>query len=515
MLFCFVLLINGIDLFAQVAEEMVKRDYPKLYREYKAEVGAQKARYVFAIDISNSMKPYEATVKTNIQNFINALPDGDFVSIIQMASTQETRVVVENQPVNPSTRSLLLSYLNGLSFNKVGSDGYTMTSNIIEVINQTGSSDDMKYVFMFTDFEFWTKEHQFNKNAVNWTSLAKKVKGGFLKVYGLELFQNGGSNIRREAVYKDKLEQIFGKVEYVGGSNSTFLNTWFNNTKANIYNDRLRYVLQRKTEKENAKLILKASGMGENLVVGLTENTISSVYTVAELDATSLSEVQKKSKNRPLIGSFSPRPITITVNAKLRAPEYRNEEKSTPSTEYNEVDRLLNPQFEEYKIEVYGGKPYLPWYIGWPLVVVLGFWVISILYMLFVKKVTRSWSVRGTIKENNGATTPIKGATPINPTSFCIGRSIAKGNFDVNIDGVGFCFKIESRKNISCLPLPGLKSGYYIANVGTGNAELIDAFKKTTALGINNFKYLSKPGAFTPVTLKIREGNKEFEIKIQ
>jgi hypothetical protein len=164
---------------------------------------------------------------------------------------------------------------------------------------------------------------------------------------------------------------------------------------------------------------------------------------------------------------------------------------------------------------VYGGKPYLPWYIGWPLVVVLGFWVISILYMLFVKKVTRSWSVRGTIKENNGATTPIKGATPINPTSFCIGRSIAKGNFDVNIDGVGFCFKIESRKNISCLPLPGLKSGYYIANVGTGNAELIDAFKKTTALGINNFKYLSKPGAFTPVTLKIREGNKEFEIKIQ
>ena len=136
--------------------------------------------------------------------------------------------------------------------------------------------------------------------------------------------------------------------------------------------------------------------------------------------------------------------------------------------------------------------------------------------MLFVKKVTRTWSVRGTIKENNGSTTPIRVTTPpINPTSFCIGRSIAKGNFDVNIDGVGFCFKIESRKNISCLPLPGMKSGYYIANIGTGNAELIDAFKKTTALGNNDFKFLSKAGAFTQVTLKIREGNKEFEIKIQ
>jgi len=119
------------------------------------------------------------------------------------------------------------------------------------------------------------------------------------------------------------------------------------------------------------------------------------------------------------------------------------------------------------------------------------------------------------IKDREGISTPIKRSQPINPTTFCIGRLNAKGNFDVNIDGVGFCFKIESRKNISCLPLPGLKSGYYIANIGTGNAELIDAYKKITALGNNNFKFLSKPGAFTPVTLKIREGSKEFEIKIQ
>jgi hypothetical protein len=513
MLFCFVLLINGIDLFAQVAEEMVKRDYPKLYREYKAEVGAQKARYVFAIDISNSMKPYEATVKTNIQNFINALPDGDFVSIIQMASTQETRVVVENQPVNPSTRSLLLSYLNGLSFNKVGSDGYTMTSNIIEVINQTGSSDDMKYVFMFTDFEFWTKEHQFNKNAVNWTSLAKKVKGGFLKVYGLELFQNGGSNIRREAVYKDKLEQIFGKVEYVGGSNSTFLNTWFNNTKANIYNDRLRYVLQRKTEKENAKLILKASGMGENLVVGLTENTISSVYTVAELDATSLSEVQKKSKNRPLIGSFSPRPITITVNAKLRAPEYRNEEKSTPSTEYNEVDRLLNPQFEEYKIEVYGGKPYLPWYIGWPLVVVLGFWVISILYHLLTYKPDKRWNLSATIRNaplSNVNGNELKSFDPKSITS--VPFDCGQGAKDYSIEECGFKFSIISKRNILCIPF--LKRGYYITKISGGEMAFVKN-RKEQRISTGESLWIGSPKAAPVGAVQVKRNEQFFIINIK
>ena len=158
LFFVFLVFACSFNLFAQNPEELVKRDYPKLYTNFKTEVGGQKARYVFAIDISNSMKPYELAVKTSLQNFINALPDGDFVSIVQMASSLETRSILENQPVNSSTRNLILSYINGLNFNKVGSDGYTMTTQIIEKLNQTGSSDDMKYVFMFTDFEYWTKE---------------------------------------------------------------------------------------------------------------------------------------------------------------------------------------------------------------------------------------------------------------------------------------------------------------------------------------------------------------------
>ena len=163
LVLCFAVLTSK----AQSPEELVKKDFPKLYNDFKVEVGSQKARYVFAIDISSSMKSYEAAVKVNLQNFINALPDGDIISIIQMASMQETRFIVENQPVNSSTRKLILSYVNGLNFKKIGSDGYTMTSKIIDALNQTGSSDDMKYVFMFTDFEYWTKENQFKKMQCN------------------------------------------------------------------------------------------------------------------------------------------------------------------------------------------------------------------------------------------------------------------------------------------------------------------------------------------------------------
>jgi len=512
------------NVTAQTPEERYMTDYPKLYNDFKSEVGGQKAHYIIAIDISSSMKSMEASVKSNLKNFISALPDGDKITLIQMADTKETEEVnlTDYTEITSSTRSGIISYIANLKFKKKGetgdgSDGYKMTELITNGLKKPGSSADMKYVFIFSDFEYWTSKNKYNKNAEPWASLKSKiVKESRAKVFGLIIKE---AKEHPEAIYKTELKDFFSNFSEVKcPDNPKILNGWFNIKKSEILNDRLADVLTKKTDNQKEALVLKASGLGKELSISPKYPELSVVFTEAELDAASLAEVQKTSESRPLIGSFSPKPRIITVKAKLRAPKYTNPKHPahTPSDPYNEVDKLLDPQqFAEYKIEVYEGKPYLAWYIGWPLVAVLGFWMLSVLNMMFLKKVTRTWNVRGTIKENNGTTTPIKGATPINPTSFCIGRSNAKGNFDVNIDGVGFCFKIESRKNISCLPLPGLKSGYYIANVGTGNAELIDAFKKTTALGNNNFKFLSKPGAFTPVTVKIKEGNKEFEIKIQ
>ena len=518
-----VALMFSTCLFGQSPEKRVMQDYPKLYNDFKAEVGGQKAHYIIAIDISSSMKSMESSVKNNLKNFISALPDGDKITLIQMADKAETKIVnlTDYTEINSSTRSGIISYIANLKFKNDGetgdgSDGFTMTKLITEAIKKPGSSADMKYVFIFSDFEYWSSKNKYNKDAESWESLkSKNIKESKARIFGLIIKQP----TKLLAVYESELKDVFSDFSKVSCPDEpAILNQWFNTKKSEILYDRLAEYLTKKIENQKDALVLKASGLGKELSISPKYSELSVVFTEAELDATSLSEVQKTSESRPLIGSFSPKPKIITVKAKLRAPKYTNPKHPahTPSDPYNEVDKLLDPQFAEYKVEVYEGKPYLQWYIGWPFVVVLGYWILGILYMLFVKKVTRTWSVRGTIKENNGTTTPIRGVTPIiNPTSFSIGRSNAKGNFDVNIDGVGFCFKIESRKNISCLPLPGMKSGYYIANMGTGNAELMDAFKKTTALGNNNFKYLSKPGAFIPITLKIKEGHKEFEIKIQ
>jgi hypothetical protein len=516
----FVFIVGVV--IAQTPENRVMQDYPKLYNDFKAEVGGQKAHYIIAIDISSSMKSMEASVKNNLKNFVSALPDGDKITLIQMADRAETKIVnlTDYTEINSSTRKGVISYIANLKFKKDGetgdgSDGFTMTKLITDGLKKPGSSADMKYVFIFSDFEYWSSKNKYNKNAESWASLKSKiVKESRAKVFGLIIKEPA----KDSAVYERELKDIFTDFSKVSCPDEpAILNQWFNTKKSEILYDRLAEYLRKKIVNQKDALVLKASGLGKELSILPKSPELSVVFTEAELDPNSLSEVQKTSESRPLIGAYSPKPKIITVKAKLRAPKYTNPKhpSHTPSNPYNEVDKLLDPQFEDYKIEVYEGKPYLPWYIGWPLVALLGFWMLSILYMIFLKKITRTWSVSGTIKDREGISTPIKRLQPINPTAFCIGRINAKGNFDVNIDGVGFCFKIESRKNISCLPIPGLKSGYYIANVGTGNAELEDAYKKKTALGNNNFKFLSKPGAFTPVTLKIREGNKEFEIKIQ
>jgi hypothetical protein len=495
--------ISG-GILGQTPREKVMKDFPSLYTNFQKEVEKQKSRYVFAVDISNSMSAYESSVKTNLKSFIKELPDGDFITLIQMASTQSTKAILANQPLNSATRNLINNYIDGLKFDQEGSDGYTMTEKIIQSLNQTGSSEDMKYVFMFTDFEYWTIENAFNKNKVNWKSLGSSIKdkSNRLKVFGLELFQSN----RTSAIYKAELKDIFGKLEEISVSNTAFLNTWFSNMKADILCDRLRFVLDHNTSKENAKLILSASGLGKDLSIKLKSDKKSSVYTTAELEAASLAEVKKVSESRPLIGAYDPQPVTLTIKARLRSPEYLNEKKSTPSEPYNEVDKLLDPQFAEYKIEVYEGKPYLAWYIGWPLVAVLGFWIGSIVLQLLTFKSKKSWRIGVQVYEADEFSRDIDNQTFNNLPKIEIGNSASQ----YRIDDCGFDISIEIRKNVL---LPFYKSGYFLvkkSGVSKMNYKLTGKLESA----INKETFLCKQSKFKGCTIEVIRMDLKYRIRV-
>ena len=504
----FVLVVGLV--IAQTPKEKVMKDFPSLYTNFQQEVEKQKSRYAFAVDISNSMRAYESSVKTNLKSFIKELPDGDYITLIQMASTQNTKAILANQPLNGATRSLINTYIDGLKFDQSGSDGYTMTEKIIQSLNQTGSSEDMKYVFMFTDFEYWTKENDFNKNKANWKSLGSslKDKSNRLKVFGLELFQSN----RSTAIYKTELKDIFGKLEEISVSNTAFLNTWFSNMKADILCDRLHYVLDHNTSKENAKLILSASGLGKDLSIKMKSEKMSSVYTTAELETESLAEVKKVSESRPWIGAYEPKPIALSVKARLRSPKYFNEKKSTPSEPYNEVDKLLDPQFEEYKIEVYEGKPYLSFFAGLSIGLILFFYL---LYMLLtcIRKTTRDWNIRVIRKESTGGTKSFSGTS--SQKVFYIG-SKKEGEDCTVVADAKWLLKIESKNN--CPGLFWKKPGYYITLEEGDFASLkcpadADESEEKT-LEIAKSLFLHKFKNFNSAEVNLKQNNQTFKITL-
>jgi hypothetical protein len=266
-------------------DSLLKKELPVLFDLYNAKLEKQRAHYIFAVDISSSMRPYEATVKNNIVAFIKALPDGDEVTLVQKASTANTDFIsFRNTVMNDNTRQQLEITLRNISFNQTGSDGYKMTEKIIESITQTGSST-LVYVFLFTDFEYWTHENRYNKNAVNWQSLkntlSKYKNNRSIYATGLRL----PFNVNQSAVYEHELISIFPRINFISVSDSQMLNRWFANTKANILRDKLKYIVENELKDTlvNVNLSVNTDGI-VNLQIDCTN--FDFIQSIELIDAT-------------------------------------------------------------------------------------------------------------------------------------------------------------------------------------------------------------------------------------
>jgi hypothetical protein len=171
-----IALIAAVTLAkAQQSLDAMKKDYPGLMSLYGDRISGQKAHYIFVVDVSSSMLPYEAVVKNNFLQFMNAVPDGDQVSLIKMSDESHTGFVglLKCTPLDKSTRASIKEVVNGFRFNQNGSsedgsDGFSMAKSVIDAINVVGSND-LTFVYMLTDFEYWT--HKYNTRRIKRTGI--------------------------------------------------------------------------------------------------------------------------------------------------------------------------------------------------------------------------------------------------------------------------------------------------------------------------------------------------------
>ena len=265
------------------AKQSMINDYPMLMAKYGELLEQQHAHYIFAVDISSSMLQYESTVKANFLAFVDAIPNGDQITLIRMADKEHTdfvggmyKCITLDDQVRNDLRTVI--YSNQFQFLRNGdphdgSDGYKMAELVMEAINTIGGND-LTFVYMFTDFEYWTKEFKFNPAQEDWAALKSKMPSHrrfSTCKYGLELNFNN-PNLRRHAIIKKQLDDVFGVIDYQTVSSAAVLKQWFGHTIANVMAAKLNSMVKNDWDAFDQSVKCKVRGNGSKVDAVITCN---------------------------------------------------------------------------------------------------------------------------------------------------------------------------------------------------------------------------------------------------
>lgn len=139
--------------------DYLKQQFPKLTKLYEPELRGMKTHYIFAVDVSGSMKKYDATVTPALQAFANALPIGEQVTVIPFGTTAK-----DNTPglcveiADEGTKGVLTSTLSTLYSSEAYTPEFKRNTDVnaaVEAINKTllnNQEAKMNVVVIITDF---------------------------------------------------------------------------------------------------------------------------------------------------------------------------------------------------------------------------------------------------------------------------------------------------------------------------------------------------------------------------
>ena len=509
----------------------MKKDYPGLMSMYGDRIDGQKAHYIFVVDVSNSMRPYESTVKSNFLSFLDAVPDGDQVSLIKMADEQNTGFVglLKCATLSPAVRSSINGIVQGLSFNRSGSDGFTMAKTVIDAINTVGSND-LTFVYMLTDFEYWTHQYRYDKNREDWASLQSLLPpakmGGMCK-YGIEL--NSGVALRSNAIFKDELDSIFGKVEYQSVGSAALLNNWFSHIAASVMSVKLNSLLKAdwKEIDESVKTGISISGNEVQYSMDALQSPLINGATVV---------IDTKCKSFNPIESQGPFPGKIPVGkliqdssdksilpsfAKLGGEEYVAH--ITLGSQYtDEISRLQGVCGEVagkgdavcFTRDDFGSLPSarvwnskLPMWLWIVILIILLIIIASFVYEYAFIKLNREWSV--SVK----AISPEGDAARFNNDSVTAPFTFGPAESELPVKGAPWAIKVYTKRRN---PLTFMKSGYFLSlEQGTFADVEKDFDDEPQTISVGESIFLCPAGQSADVNVRIKEkGKTDYKITL-
>lgn len=510
----FVLCLSAKGLNPQ---EKLKHDFPKLTDRYGTQLGNQKAHYVFVLDISSSMLPYENIEKQNLLKFVDSVPDGDQITIIRMADEKHTDYVnmFKCITLEPNVRQDLRTMVQSPGFQflkngdpRDGSDGFKTASLIVDAINTVGSNE-LTFIYLFTDFEYWTHTYKYNKKGVNWQSLVGKVpetyRRGMCK-FGIELATN--SIKHPEAIFKPEMDRIFGTIHYQPVTSAAVLSQWFGHIITNVMAYKLNASLKKEWNSLIDTLSLETELCGDKMAARVIAPALDGKPLISKTDlllsSTSIKAIPAEGLpigNKDFVGlvevdkAFFPQSSCIGCQTDSIEVFFHSDYKD----EISRLQMICNEKDgDDYSMPLHKKYPLSQsTFSVWASIIPLWVWIMialvllvilaSILYTIWGLKTTHSWIIR--VKEDG---MNIKSPAPNFTASFTVGKGgdfpVPNANWQIRVNGKKFNPLLFWKK-----------SGYYMVWTG-GPMTIKDQYREEVAACAPNeetwFSPLKSGGVF-------------------
>ena len=533
---------QGINLDA------LKKDYPLLTKRYADKLQDRRAHYIFAIDISSSMTAYEKVVRESLVKFVQAVPDGDQITIIVMSDENRTNYLDMTKCItlNPELRNSIIQTVSGNEFRFMrngdpndGSDGFTMTRKVLEAMNVVNSSD-LTFAYLLTDFEYWTHKNRYNKNNEDWASLKPMLTDkhrGMLCKYGIELTFNSVQH--PEAVFKSELDNIFGPLDYQQAASAQMLSQWFGHIINDIQAHKINAMLKAdwKEYLDSCSVKFRTNGRELQVVVEAPQSDLATGCHIllsglnSEHLVPSDTAVMATSNDGNWIasvgryeGELTPLPSHLEEDAAAAditvmfdSPYAGEINKLQGLCQENEqspdaVNLNQNYKTETPAVKIWNAK--WPWWAYLLTVLAIAFLIGSFIYELSINPSKRYTTVM-VRRRGGGVSNSYNGETSRLPISIGNGE-------DVNVPGASWKLTIKAKKyniittGVAMIFGKKFRSGYYAELESGDYAEIYNAFtdnkEKTLSCGkrVFLFPYRKAPKSY----IVIEEGTTNNKIEI-
>ena len=228
----------ALPVYSANMDPALKKDFPEITKRLTSN---QPADFVIVLDKSGSMKPFWGPAKQALSEFLKAIPDGDYVSLIVFGN--DSTYLTTPSPINQVTRAHLVSEVERIqSPTDQKTDIGKAFEKVLHELNRPGGNM-LKFIFFLTDFNLDapTQSPYYGKRDPShrvWQELVERrkreQKDNIMQVYALIL-------PLEKTVGKDIAlgRELFRELEEIRVNQVTLL-SWFERRKAELARDKLR-----------------------------------------------------------------------------------------------------------------------------------------------------------------------------------------------------------------------------------------------------------------------------------